>query len=500
MRRPRSLWWRAILVALLVAVAPMVFIWISNLTDATAGDQMLAETEDATGRVLRVLDEHDNRARQRAEIEGIARSSGVRLRLIDPDGEVIHDVDHDLGEGVITHLAALFFAPDDAPTLADYDRELTPLPKRMEIQMARHAGSDAGCDHSAEKKLMVCYHARRVEEPDGTWVIYAQESSRRAIRALYDLRYQMLKLTLFQVGFAGLLGVWLGWRIVRPVEQLRAQVRARTQPRVSTEPVRVDRDDEIGDLAGAFNELLDALRQRNEDYQSFVEDLAHEMKNPVAAIRVASERLDGPVDEERAQRLGRVLRDSSQRLDDLVTRFLELARAEAGLKDAARDRMDLVPLVAALADGLGAQWPEQTHHVELPEEAWLIGAPTQLETALRNLLSNAADFAGEHGVVRVGVELDGPDLVVHVRDSGPGVAVEDRQRVFERFFTRRSGRGGTGLGLAMTRAVVEAHGGAVIVAEPVADDAPGAHFSMRLPRELTASERRRIRRGGRMRG
>ena len=499
MRRPRSLWWRAVMVALLVAIAPMVFIWISNLTDATVNNTLLAETEDATQRAERVLTVHDNRARQKVELDGIARSGAVRLRVMSEDGTIVHDVDHDLGDGLMTALAGLFFAPDDAPTLADYDADLPPLDHRVEISMARASGSSAGCDHSEQKKLLVCYHARRVDLPDGAWVIYSQESSRRAIRALYDLRYQMLKLTLFQLGFAGLLGVWLGWRIVRPVEVLRRQVRERTQPRVSTERVHLDRDDEIGDLAQAFNELLDALRQRNDDYQSFVEDLAHEMKNPVAAIRVASERLDGPVDEQRAQRLSRVLRDSSQRLDDLVTRFLELARAEAGLKDAARERVDLTPLIDALAEGLRARHPALTVGVDLPDEAWVIGAPTQLETALRNLLGNASDFAGEDGVVRVQVLHDGPAFRISVRDSGPGVAPEDRERVFDRFFTRRSGRGGTGLGLAMTRAVVEAHGGSVIVADPLEDDAPGAHFSVSLPRELTASERRSIRSGGRMR-
>ncbi|MCP4917648.1 MAG: HAMP domain-containing histidine kinase [Proteobacteria bacterium] len=500
MRRPRSLWWRAIFVALLVACAPMVFIWVSNLTDATVGDQMLAETEDATARVEQVLTSRHNRARQKIELEGIARSAAVRVRVVDEAGEVVHDIDHDLGDGLMTALAGLFFAPDDAPTLADYDADLPLIDKRLEIGMARARGSAGGCEHSPAKKLLVCHHARRVGLEDGTVVIYSQESSRRAIRALYDLRYQMLKLTMFQVGFAVLLGVWLGWRIVRPIETLRRQVRARTQPRVSTQPVHIDRDDEIGDLAGAFNELLAALRQRNDDYQSFVEDLAHEMKNPVAAIRVASERLDGPVDEQRAKRLSRVLKDSSQRLDDLVTRFLELARAEAGLKDAARERVDLSPLIRALVEELSARFPEQTHHADVPDEAWVIGAPSQLETALRNLLNNAADFAGDGGIVRVLVLHDGPAFRIAVRDSGDGVAPEDREKVFERFFTRRSGRGGTGLGLAMTRAVVEAHGGSVIVADPVDDDAPGAHFSVSLPRELTPSERRSIRSGGRMRG
>ena len=482
LRRPRSLWWRALAVAIAVAVAPMVFVWISNLADATVGDQMLEETSYAADRVEHLLEGQPNEARLRTQIEGVARAGAVRIRLVDPDGQVVHDLDHEAGEGLLFLMGSIFFAADDAPTLAAYDAGLPPVDRRLEVSMARAKGRASGCEHSPGAKLLVCYHARAVDRADGTWVIYSQESSRRAIRALYDLRYQLAKLTLFQILFAGALGAWLGWRMVRPVERLRRQVLDRTRPRVSTQPVALDREDEIGDLARAFNELLDALRQRNDDYQSFVEDLAHEMKNPVAAIRVAAERMDGPLDEERAQRLGRVIRDSSQRLDDLVTRFLELARAEAGLKEVAREEVDLVPLVRGLLEVHDERYSGQRRHLDAPAAAIVLGAPSQLETALRSLVENAASFAGEEGVVRVLVAPEPGHWTVTVRDSGPGVAEADRERIFERFFTRRSGRGGTGLGLAMTRAVVEAHGGTVGATAPQGGDAPGACFVVKLPR------------------
>ena len=460
----------------------MVFVWISNLADSTVGDQMLEETSYAADRVEDALDKEGNEARLRTQIEGIARAGSVRIRLIDPQGNVVHDHDHEAGEGIFFVLGSIFFAADDAPTLAAYDAGLAAIDRRLEVSMARTTGRASGCEHSPGAKLLVCYHARRISRDDGDWVVYTQESSRRAIRALYDQRYQLAKLTLFQLLFAGCLGAWLGWRMVRPVEQLRRQVLERTRPRVSTQPVALDREDEIGDLARAFNELLDALRQRNDDYQSFVEDLAHEMKNPVAALRVAAERMDGALDEERAQRLGRVVKDSSQRLDDLVTRFLELARAEAGLKEVAREEVDLVPLVQGLLNAQDERYADQRRHLDAPEAAIVLGAPSQLETALRNIVDNAASFAGPAGVVRVLIAPERGRWVITFRDSGPGVDDADRERIFERFFTRRSGRGGTGLGLAMTRAVVEAHGGTIRASAPQGGDANGGCFVVKLRR------------------
>ena len=470
--RPRSLAVRALLVTLLVAVAPMVFVWISNLTDATVGERMLSETHEATRRALEALDQPD----PAAELDRIARTNAVRLRVLDAGGEVVQDHDHEGGSGLIFLLGSLFFEPDEAPDMAHWDSNQEPLVERIEVAMARTSGSDQGCTHSAEEKLLVCFSARAIPGEDGPGVVHAQESSRRAIRALYDLRYQLAKLTLFQLLFASALGAWLGWRMVGPVEVLRKQVLARIRPSLSTRPVDLGRDDEIGDLAGAFNELLGALDDRNASYQSFVEDLAHELKNPVAAIRAASDRMDGPMDAERSARLGRVLRSSSQRLDDLVTEFLELARAEAGLKDAERVPVDLAALARGLVESIrqDERYADLEIEVDASEPMPVLGAPSQLETALRNLLDNAAVFASS----RLRLSIRGRLLVVE--DDGPGVAPEDRERVFERFHTSRQGKGGTGLGLPLARAVLEAHGGGLICADPGA--LGGARFELHLPK------------------
>ena len=472
MRTPRwrSLWWRAVGVSLVVAAAPMVFILLANWSDATVGDRMLAETQQATRRAQIHLEAN---TRVPVRLSDVAKTGRVRIRVLDEAGLVLHDVDHEAGSGLTFALGSVFFAPDDAPTLAIYDTDLPPLGERLEVALAWEVGQDGGCDFSERRKLLVCHHARRVQTPLGPRMVVAHESSRRAIRALYDLRYQMAKLTIFQLLFAGLLGVWLGWRMVRPIEALRAQVLARTVPTVRTDPVELQRNDEVGDLATAFNELLGALRNRNQANKSFAEDLAHEMKNPVAAIRTAAQALEGPVDAKRAARLRRILDASSQNLDKVITGFLELARAEAGLPDQERYPVDLAALARGLGEVFHAQHDELVIRVEGPPSAPVRGAPSELEAAIRNLVSNACSFAETTVTLRVVDESD--HVRVEVQDDGPGPEAEDLPHLFERFFSRR--QGGTGLGLAMTRAVVEAHGGQV-----VATSVHGALFTLRIPK------------------
>ncbi|MFZ5476133.1 MAG: HAMP domain-containing sensor histidine kinase [Myxococcota bacterium] len=444
--RLRSLRVRALLVTLSVCAAPLAGVWLSDLGDRTSGYRMRLRVERAAAEVA----EDPSRA------AAVALARDVRVRVVDAVGRVVADHDHEAARGIAGASSTFFFGPDGAPSLAAWDTRQPALADRL-------AGArlpDSGCAETDDRRLLVCHAA--VATADGG-VVYVQESSRRAIRALYDLRYQLSKLVLFMLPAGLLLGWWLGWRTVLPIERLQAQVRARRAD-ASPAPVDAGRDDEIGDLARDLNALLGALEAKERANEAFAADLVHEVKNPVAAVRAVSEALEGPVDAERARRLAKVLRDASQRLDRLASRFLDLARAEAGLVGEEREDVDL----AALARGL------DRGEVVATGDCRVRCAPERIETVLRNLLDNAAHFAASRVVVRVTGEPDA--VTVEVADDGPGIAPEDLPRVFDRFFTRRR-QGGTGLGLALCKAIVEAHGGRID-----ARNDGGAVFRVRLPR------------------
>jgi two-component system sensor histidine kinase ChvG len=298
--------------------------------------------------------------------------------------------------------------------------------------------------------------------------------------ALYSRHYSFWQLAAIVLPSAAVVGWWLGWRLVRPIERLRAQAleQARTvSPGAEFELVRAD---EFGELAGAFNRLLTELRSRAKDKEAFVADLAHEFKNPIAAIRAASEALQTrPDDPARLDRLARIVRDSSQRLDGLVTQFLELARAEAGLSGDERTPVD----VGALARARVRQFADDPRfdHLEFVVQAdplSLHAVETGLQTVVDNLLENASSFAARR--VEVLVHGDGSTAYLEVHDDGPGIAPEDRARVFDRYFTRRASGKGTGLGLAMVRALVGAHAGSV---HATPRDGGGTVFVAQLPLE-----------------
>ncbi|MCA1644049.1 MAG: HAMP domain-containing histidine kinase [Chloroflexi bacterium] len=252
-------------------------------------------------------------------------------------------------------------------------------------------------------------------------------------------------------------------------------------PRGSTQEIRA--------LVQAFNSLADQLRVHEQARREFASDVSHELHSLASAMQTAAEALERGASEANpalGQRLVLGLVSHTRRLVRLADDLLELARWEGGrLRIDAQD-MDLAELVRGTLD----EWTPEARRsgislqVRLPAgQLALSGDPIRLTQALGNLIENALKYAGSGGWVRVDV---GPALVgsyeLAVTDSGPGIPLEVLPRVFERYFRvegrASGGPGGMGLGLAIARAIVLAHGGELTAESPRGS---GARFVLRLP-------------------
>jgi two-component system sensor histidine kinase ChvG len=466
-------------VVLTVVLAPFAFAAAASAYGAFAAGRMEEAVLAAARAGGHRVEQGGSDAAVDADLDAVAQREGVRLRVVDGGGAVRRDVDHEPATSLRDRIGDLFFGREGAPTLRMWEDVAPPLPARPEIDRARRGEAPAACDVVLGGRLAVCHAA--IGAGDGV-VVVAEKSTPRAIRALWDSRGALLKLTLY-VLLAGLgLAAWLARRIVRPIERLRDEVLARTASPLSGDPVHAGGADEIGELAASFNALLAAIADRSRQNQAFMADLVHELKSPVAAVRAAADALGegGPVEGARAARLQRALLASSGRLDALVTEFLDLARAEAGLPNEAREPVDLHAMVRGSIDATRSDERHAGVRFDLDAApATVPGVAGRLERAVGNVLENAASFAGSGGTVRAIVRVDGEACVIEVSDTGPGIDAEKIGRIFDRFFTdRRDGRG-TGLGLALAKAIVEAHGGSIAAASP---EGSGAVFTIRLPR------------------
>lgn len=467
---PRSLRLRAIAVVVLVALSPLVFVALTRVLGVGGSEDLVHGVREAAERAEAAVEAQPPERWDEA-LTAIAREQRARIRLLDDQGQVLLDVDYQ--EGIRAGRVDLSLFQD----MESVDRSLGPLMERPEVTEARETGASSDCRTTDGAEKLVC-HAVRVVEVRGASLVYVQDSAPRSIRSLYEERYVLARLTLFVLPLALALALWLGWRLVRPVEDLRAQLLNRAREAAPGARLELQRGDEFGDLAAAFNVLMARLEQRSRANEAFVADLAHEFKNPVASIRAVAESLEsGPSNPERTARLARVLDDSSRRLERLLDQFLALARAEAGLEDEERSEVSLDALVGGLAEAHGGGMTGVEFHLDLEEDLRVLAVPHGLEAAVRNLLDNAASFSAG-GNVWVSARRDDRWVLLAVADDGPGIPAAERDRVFDRFYTTRGGKRGTGLGLSLVRAVIEAHGGSVWVADRRGG---GAEFHLRLP-------------------
>ncbi|HEY8409738.1 MAG TPA: HAMP domain-containing sensor histidine kinase [Gaiellaceae bacterium] len=233
---------------------------------------------------------------------------------------------------------------------------------------------------------------------------------------------------------------------------------------------------EIARLGGAFNTMLGALEESLETQRRFVADASHELRTPLTSMQTnievlrQSERL---APEQRTQLFADLEREAHE-MRDLITGLLELARGDASLE---RRSVQLDDLVESALGRARARFPDVNWTQDLePTRADVV--PERVERAVWNLLENA----GKWNTNGKPVEVTLRDGELTVRDHGPGIALEDRDHVFNRFYRAATARSlpGSGLGLAIVRDVAEAHGGAV-----TAEDAPegGALLRLTFPRE-----------------
>jgi two-component system sensor histidine kinase MprB len=231
----------------------------------------------------------------------------------------------------------------------------------------------------------------------------------------------------------------------------------------------------VSRLARAFNTMLEALEHSQRAQRRLVADASHELRTPLTSLRTNLEVMArNGLDDSDRDRLRRDLVAQLEEMTGLVGDLVELAREEEPEPPPAEDlRFD--ELVAAAVERARRHAPLVTFTTEL-EPALVEAVPARLDRAVANLLDNAAKWSSPGGTVDV--RLAHGELTV--RDRGPGIAPEDRGRVFDRFYRTDEARGrpGSGLGLAIVRQVAEAHGGSV-VAE--AAEGGGALLRLRLP-------------------
>jgi len=279
--------------------------------------------------------------------------------------------------------------------------------------------------------------------------------------------------------FAAVIGFALRRAIANPVALLRDGADRVARGDLSTR-IAIKNDDELGRLATQFNAMTAALKENQDKLvQSeklagigrLAAGLAHEINNPLGVILGYARLLGRHADEGQLRDL-RVIEDETRRCQQIVEGLLDLSRP----MKLGGEAVDLRALAEDVVARLREAGQLSAIDVQVEGSGVIVGSPDRLRQVALNLIKNAGEAAGAGGSVRVSVNSSPDGVSLSIRDSGVGLSQEQLSRLFEPFFTTKPS--GTGLGLAMSKAIAQAHGGDI----SAESGAPGALFTLRLPR------------------
>lgn len=434
-----------------------------------------------------------------------AKLQDVRVRLIDSAGNVVSDsqqlvpappraprtdrqnVLYRVGAFLLRPIVRLI-RPPEATLTVDFYENAARL-SGPEITAALRHG-----DEGFEKKIapggqrsVTLY--RTVPVVVGGWTVgavVASKSTFQILQDLYAVRLRVMRVFVASVVMAVLVSLFFSATIVKPLRQLRVDARAvlDRRNRIRGHFKGSKRLDEIGELSRALERIMRRLDAHVKFIETFAADVVHELKNPLASIRNASEMIADVASPADRLRFVRIIEQEVARMERLLSGVRDISLIDAELVRDEPELVELDPLLHHLVEGFrmreGARirFDLQTDGDALVVEA----SRDRLIQVFENLLDNAVSFSPPGAAVSVHAARDNGAVIVRVSDQGPGIAESSRDRIFDRFFTHRpdSARheSHTGLGLAIVKAIVEAYGGTITATNAER----GAVFAIRLPR------------------
>jgi signal transduction histidine kinase len=349
--------------------------------------------------------------------------------------------------------------------------------------------------HTLSGDELIVAQPVQIGRAGATYVLVLVRRMQYVISTVQVVRNAFLVAAAVGFGVALLLGLALTTTLLRRLERLR-EAAGRLQERGLDEPVHADeRRDEVGELSRAFADMQERLRRQERARQAFVATASHELRTPLASLEGTLELLQDDLDprrldlEDARDRAARA-REYSLRLSHLASDLLDLSRLDAEVALRA-EPVELDEICRAVAAEFDHRARELNIEIDVSVGAaacWAQGDPGSLARIVRILLDNACAVAPPNSTVQARTELRENNACLTVTDSGPGVPIVERERIFERFQRGSStvGRGGFGLGLAIGRELAARMGGSLTLLNGVNDgegqaDRAGARFQLRVP-------------------
>ena len=307
-----------------------------------------------------------------------------------------------------------------------------------------------------------------------------------AVEASLMEMYQMSVVSLFFVSLLGLIVSYLtakhvAWPLVLMNRAAKVIASGNFEQRV-----KVRSSDELGELAESFNHMAESLQVHEKVQKDFIANISHDLRSPLTSMQgFLTAMVDGTVPPQKQEKYLRIVLEETERLSRMTQGIVELSRAQSStilLEETEFDINDLVRVNITMLEPQLKEKNARIHAIYAEEVTLVKGDKDKISRVLQNLLSNAAKFSPEGGIIEVETTLlEKRKVLVSVKDEGPGISREDQKYVFDRFFkadtTRNRDKVGSGIGLAIAKEFILAHGESITVKS---EEGQGATFAFSL--------------------
>ena len=322
--------------------------------------------------------------------------------------------------------------------------------------------------------------------------IVVSEQANEIITAVKERKAFIIRTMIAVVIVILIFSLFLNKYILKPISLLvkfSDAIKKKTNQNIDIKKVFI-RDDEIGKLTVSIDEMTKELQQRTNRAETFSNDLAHEIRNPLASLKSASELLDKTIEKSESEKLLKIINHDVERIERLITDYSQMLKDEASLSREKMSKVNLIEVINSVVEDFKQDLVNQNKKIEIKivdkihtkSGYYIFGISNRLEQVIANLLDNSISFSHNKQTIEISLEETSNDILMAIRDEGPGFSETSPQKIFRRFYSNRPKSFGkhSGLGLNIVKNIVELHKGTIVASNRI--NTTGAQVEVLLPK------------------
>jgi len=419
-----------------------------------------------------------------------------RVRFYDLSGQLVGDTNIlDLEPGVFSRSDVIIEEPISGETnltKSTKNTETIKTDKIKDIIINSYTGEVMTMSDTNNNNLFVNTLSKISVQNNEIGFILVSEQANDILTAVKERKAFIIRTMLAVALVILIFSLFLNKYILKPIGLLvnfSDSIKNKSDQSIDIKKIFV-RNDEIGKLTKSIDEMTKELQQRTNRAETFSNDLAHEIRNPLASLKSASELLDKTTQKNESEKLLKIINHDVERIERLITDYSQMLKDEASLSREKMSKINLIDIITNVVEDFKQDLENQNKNIEIKiilkiiseNGEFILGIENRLEQVIANLLDNSISFSKENQIIEIEVEETTKNLVITIKDQGPGFSETSPQKIFKRFYSNRPKSFGqhSGLGLNIVKNIVELHKGTVAASNRI--NSKGAQVKVLLPK------------------